>query len=303
MKILILGLGSIGKRHIEIIKKLNENSEFYALRSSKPSPSLKNITNLYSWKEVESHDFYFSIISSPSEFHFDQIKKVSKLEIPVFVEKPLCVSKKQLDNLNKKNTSPLLYVALNMRFHPLINYLKDYLKNSNHQINEVNAYCGSYLPDWRLDDHKKTYSSSKNLGGGVHLDLIHEPDYLIYLFGYPKKIYKNTRRVSNITNDSCDFANYIFDYNDFSAQITLNYFRIDKKRVMEIVTDKSTIEIDFVKGTIIDLVKKNIILKLDGDLMSESYYEQMKFWIKSIDEKDLSINNLLDSKKLLESIL
>ena len=37
--------------------------------------------------------------------------------------------------------------------------------------------------------------------------------------------------------------------------------------------------------------------------MSESYYEQMKFWIKSIDEKDLSINNLLDSKKLLESIL
>ena len=72
---------------------------------------------------------------------------------------------------------------------------------------------------------------------------------------------------------------------------------------MEIVTDKSTIEIDFVKGTIIDLVKKNIILKLDGDLMSESYYEQMKFWIKSIDEKDLSINNLLDSKKLLESIL
>ena len=35
MKILIIGLGSIGKRHMKIIKELNINSELYALRSSK----------------------------------------------------------------------------------------------------------------------------------------------------------------------------------------------------------------------------------------------------------------------------
>lgn len=303
MKILIIGLGSIGKRHMKIIKELNINSELYALRSSKSANPLEDVENLYSWEEVKSHNFYFSIISSPSALHMNHIEKLSKLKIPIFVEKPLCISKAQLKKLNKKKCSPIFYVAFNMRFHPLIVFLKDYLNKANYKINEVNVYYGSYLPEWRSKNHRKVYSSIKALGGGVHLDLIHEPDYLFYLFGLPNKVYKNKRRVSSITKDSCDYANYIFEYKDFSALITLNYFRRDKKRVLEIVTDHTTIELDFVNGTIIDLLKKTIILKMEGDLMADSYKKQMEFWLKSIKQNNVTMNNLLESRMLLEKIL
>ena len=89
MKILIIGLGSIGKRHIKIIKELNINSELYALRSSRSNKSMENVENLYSWDEVKSHNFTFAIISSPSALHFKHIAALSKINIPIFVEKPL----------------------------------------------------------------------------------------------------------------------------------------------------------------------------------------------------------------------
>jgi len=220
MKILIIGLGSIGKRHVKIIKELKINSQLYALRSSRTNDSIEYVKNLYTWEEVKCHNFTFAIISSPSALHFEHIKNLSKFNVPIFVEKPLCISKDQLRELNKKNFNSLIYVALNMRFHPLIAYLKEFLNSSNYKINEVNVYHGSYLPDWRLTNHAEVYSSIEELGGGVHLDLIHEPDYLFYLFGLPNKVYKNKRRVSGITLDSVDFANYIFEYQETFPLLT-----------------------------------------------------------------------------------
>ena len=229
MRVLIIGLGSIGKRHINVIKKIQPKTKFYALRSSKKSIDHQDIVNINSWDEVDKYNFDFSIVSSPSSLHLEHIEKLSKYKLPVFVEKPLCVNKSQLKKININKFHAMTYVGLNMRFHPLIIYLKNYLNKSDFKIYEINAYYGSYMPSWRPGNHKKLYSSNNELGGGVHLDLIHEPDLLHFLFGLPKKILKSFRKVSNITIDSIDSSKLIFEYEDFSATITLNYFRMDKK--------------------------------------------------------------------------
>ena len=78
---------------------------------------------------------------------------------------------------------------------------------------------------------------------------------------------------------------------------------MDKKRILEIVTDKNTIEVDFVKGTITDLNVNKKLLQLKGDLMAESYERQMEFWLDSLNRKNKKINNLLESKQLLNMIL
>jgi len=304
MKILIIGLGSIARKHINILKEISSEFKFYALRSSKLSANWRDVTNLYTWEEVKSNHYYFSIISCPSSLHLKFIQKLSNLEIPLMVEKPLFVSKNQLNTFIESNIKPpMLYVAFNMRFHPLIIFIKQYLLELKPKILEVNSYCGSYLPDWRQINHQKTYSSFKNLGGGVHLDLMHEPDYLIHLFGMPFKVNKSYRRVSDITKDSYDYSNITFGYKDFSAQIILNYYRRDKKRVLEIITSNSTLEIDFKAGRIVDLVNKCLIFELKGDLMMESYKNQMNYWLEAVEKNHVSINDYIEANEILEKIL
>ena len=303
MKVLIIGLGSIAKKHLNILREIRSDFHFYALRSNHSSHKIEDVVNIYSWDELENNQFDFAIISSPSFLHEEHIIKLSSLNIPLMVEKPLCINKGQLVKLDQINFSSLLYVAFNMRFHPLIIFLKNYLTEHKYNINEVNAYFGSYLPNWRSTDYKSSYSSHKKLGGGVHLDLIHEPDYLMYLFGLPNEIHKNIRKISNITTDSYDYANICFDYNDFSAQIVLNYFRKETKRTLEIVFEETTLEVDFVKGTITDLNLIKIIFYREGNLFFESYKEQMNYWLNCIKEGTVPINNFLEAKTIIEKIL
>ena len=231
MKILIVGLGTIAIKHIERLKKLDSSYQFFALRSKKECTNIESVVNLYSYDQLQDYNFKFAIVSSPSFLHEEQIIQLSKLDIPLFVEKPLCISKNQLSQLKKIKTKSLIYIAYNLRFHPLIIYLKNFLKNNTDPVLEVNSYCGSYLPNWRPNKNKNLYSYNKKNGGGVLLDLSHEIDYMIYLFGYPLKSKKYLRKVSDITLDSEDYANLHFIYKDFSVNIILNYFHKDYKEL------------------------------------------------------------------------
>ena len=93
--------------------------------------------------------------------------------------------------------SPLIYNACNLRFHPLIVFFKDFIKNKTSKINEVNVYCGSYLPNWRKDGITAVTTVQIKSSVEVDLDLIHEIDYVVYLFGFPKRIEKSSGKYQN----------------------------------------------------------------------------------------------------------
>ena len=255
MKVLIVGLGSIAWKHIHVLKELVPKTEIYALRSSSNAHKHEGVINLFGWDSVKDHNFRFGIIASPSSVHLEHIKALNDLNIPLFIEKPLVISYEQIKEFGKiRFKNDIQYVACNLRFHPLIEFIKQYLGKYPSQIHEVNSYFGSYLPNWRPNrDYTKIYSASKELGGGVHLDLIHEPDYIVYLFGLPLSTIKHHRKVSNLDIDSYDSSVSLFQYKDFQAQIVLNYFRKDSKRTLEIIRQKNTLMLDFVKNEIYDL--------------------------------------------------
>ena len=281
MNILIIGLGSIGLKHYDIIKKLNPNAKFYALRSGKELKTVNGIENIFKKDNLHKYDFDFAVISSPSYLHLHDILSIINLNIPIFVEKPIVTNLDQLNTIENINKEKYIYVAYNLRFHPLINFIKEYIENNQFKINEVNSYCGSFLPNWRPQrDYKKIYSANTSLGGGVHLDLIHEPDYIIYLFGLPTKAFAVTEKISSLDIDSTDYANIRFEYEEFSAQIILNYYRKDTKRTFEIISENDTIEVDFIENKIYCENKKEIIFSSNEDLMNISYVRQMEYFFK-----------------------
>lgn len=290
MNALIIGLGSIGVRHAKTIKRLYPDIKIYALRTSKFQNNFDFIINIYSFDQI-SFNPSFIIISNPTFLHGETIENCIKFGCPLFIEKPvtskILEAEQILIKLRAKDIPT--YVGCNLRFHPILQYFKNNFSNLNPL--EINIYSGSYLPEWRPNtDYKKSYSSNKLKGGGVHLDLIHEIDYCTWLFGFPSKIISVKRKLSNLEINSNDYVHYLLDFEKFIACITLNYFRKEKKREFEVIYENGLV-------VFADLLNNNIYSKdLDLDYSNSNfelqvtYDSQMTYFIENV-KKNLPFEN------------
>ena len=304
MNILIVGLGSIARKHIEAIKFLNYNTIIYALRSTNNVVDENGITNIFSLDNLDI-TFGCAIISNPTHLHFQYIQFLAEKNIPLFIEKPaihsLDNSDKLLSLIEAKNL--ITYVACNLRFHPCILFIHEYIKSNTIRINEVNVYCGSYLPDWRPGkEFRRIYSANKNMGGGVHLDLFHELDYTTWIFGHPIKSSSIKRSVSSLAINAVDYANYCLEYTDFTANIVLNYYRKKVKRTIEIVLDNQIINVDLVNNLVSD-ENDQILFQISNFEMRNTYVNQMEYFIDCIKQNEKPMNSLKESIEVLRIVL
>lgn len=304
MNIIIVGLGSIARKHIEAIKFLNINATIYALRSTKNVDDEKGIINVFSLDNL-AFTFDFAIISNPTYLHFEYIQLLAEKNIPLFIEKPALHSlEKSVELISLIESKKLMtYVACNLRFHPCVLYIKEYFKTVLTRINEVNVYCGSYLPDWRpVKDFRKIYSANEDMGGGVHLDLFHELDYTTWIFGYPIKSSSIKRSVSSLKIDAVDYANYCLEYNNYTANIVLNYYRKKVKRTIEIVLDNQIINVDLVKNIVSD-ENDQTLFQISNFEMRNTYINQMEYFINCIKQNEKPMNSLKESIEVLKIVL
>jgi len=245
-KVLIIGFGSIGKRHANILKRKKKFiKQIYVLTRQNCKPFLK----VDSLKKVPLINPDYIIISSPTSEHYKQLsfleKKLSQKII--LVEKPLFTKNKKLNI--KKNK---VFIGYNMRFNPVVQFIKQKIKNK--KIWSVNIFCGSYLPSWRKNrDYRHTSSAQKKLGGGVALDLSHELDYTQWLFGNIELDNVVNKKLSNLKINTDDFLSISGKINKSTrVQIDLNYFT--KKPTRRIIIDGKNISIQA------DLIEKKVFI-------------------------------------------
>ncbi len=301
MKILIIGLGSIAKKHIDALKKIDSNYTIYALRSNKNASQYLDVKNIFSFEEAQQLNLDFCIISSPTYKHLEDLQHVIELNIPVIIEKPIANNLEfdgLLHKIRQKNIQT--YIACNLRFLDALSFVKKELTNhSSNTINEVNSYCGSYLPEWRPDtDYKQSYSANKEMGGGVHLDLIHELDYIYWLFGAPIDTHKILRSNANLGIDAIDYACYNMSYPTFNANIILNYFRRDSKRELEIVFEDFTIKVDLLENAV---YKNNELIYSSKQRIIDTYLEQLKYFINHLNLENF--NDIEEAREVLKICL
>jgi predicted dehydrogenase len=304
MNILIIGLGSIAKKHIAALRIINNDFKIYALRSNSNNDDEAGIENIFNLDDVNIF-FDFAIISNPTHLHFEYIEKLAKKGINLLIEKPAIHS---LDNYNIlikliNQEKIKTYVACNLRFHPCIIYLRNKIKKENLKINEVNVYCGSYLPDWRPGkDFRSTYSSIASMGGGVHLDLIHELDYTIWLFGLPNESKSFLKSASSLNIDSVDYANYVLGYDTFTVNIILNYYRRKPKREIDIVLEKEILTIDLINNSIKN-DQDDFLFQDNTFNVNETYINQIKYFINCLKNNETPMNSLPEAIEILKICL
>ena len=303
MIFLIIGLGSIAQKHIYAIRELYPNSDIYALRSGQTGQDAEGVKNIFDLDSLPQKPV-LAIISNPTNLHFQTIQQLLPLGVPLLIEKPLFDKLIEWGTLlNKINERQIqTYIGFNLRFHPGISFLRDYILQNRPVVNEVNIYCGSYLPDWRPGkEFRKIYSAIKEQGGGVHLDLIHELDYCTWIFGFPSRSIAEFKNQSSLHIDACDYAHYSLDYDSFMANITLNYYRRDTKRFIEVLFENETWTLDIPTSTIKNH-RNEIIFSKDFKIM-DTYKEQLEYLMACLKGQKEIMNSFEEASKVLKICL
>ena len=303
MKVLIIGLGSIALKHIKALQELYPSVVIYALRrKGEPFKEIRGVIEVFDIDEIAMETLSFILISNPTSVHYDTIQKVIRYKKPLFIEKPLfeALSKEANDLVTEVERQGILtYVACNLRFLESIVKIKELLVGK--RVNEVNVYCGSYLPDWRPNvDFRKVYSANKEMGGGVHIDLIHELDYVYWLFGAPTRTQSFFSNKSSLNITAYDYANYLWEYDDFSVSVVLNYYRRDSKRTLEVLTEEGTFLVDLLKNII---SYNDKLIFQSSQLSLQTYTAQMQFFVEEILNKQTKFNTIVEGYKVLELCL
>lgn len=250
MRALFVGYGSMAKRHISNLESMSrERGENLTvdLWRHELSSSPKEVRNIYtSFDDIDvSYDAVF--ITNPTSFHYEALVRALAFSDCFFLEKPAFDS---LDYDLSPFASKTVYVACPLRYTGIISWLHDNYDFRN--ARSLRALSSSYLPEWRPGiDYRQTYSASKQQGGGVSIDLIHEWDYIQYLIGYPQEILSIIDKKSDLQIDCDDVALYIASYANMVAELHLDYFGRVPLRTLEIFDESDTIVCDFLKSEIV----------------------------------------------------
>lgn len=304
MKVCFIGTGSIGKRHIRNLTALSQQKNFnlkiHLLRKTNrklDDDIQKHVDKIMS--DIEELDaFYDAIfITNPTHMHYATLMSVYRLSNTFFIEKPV-FDQLYLDiSIVNENKEKIFYVACPLRYTKVVIKAKMILKKE--KIYSVRAISSSYLPDWRpKTDYKDSYSAHKDQGGGVRLDLIHEWDYLTYLFGMPQKCISTSGTFSELQIDSEDLAAYIGVYTDKLVELHLDYIGRETRRNFEVITSEHVYIFD-IAGSLVKMDGK-VIEKYD-ELANDKYMEEMCYFCSLVNREVKNSNTVqhaLDVVKL-----
>ena len=311
LTVLFVGLGSIGTRHIRNLDHLCQERgiDLYidALRHDLTVPLRSGVEELLDNQLLDLDDedalpFYDIVfVTNPTALHAEILEQVKDRAGALFIEKPI-VSRNQIyGSLNKLvNPGQKAYVASPMRWSKVFMETKDYLdEHPEKRPFSARAICSSYLPDWRPGvDYRKVYSAREELGGGVDIDLIHEWDYLVYLFGTPLQTYNLRGKFSNLEINSNDLSVYIAKYPNMLAELHLDYFGRKKQRYLELYFEDGTFTADFIENKI-TFPDGNVVLFEENT--NEWYLREMDYFLDYVlFLSGESINPPLEALNVLE---
>ena len=301
-KVCFIGIGSIAKRHIKNLKEIARERGYNLCidafrRFGTVGEGGEDFANIYMSYEEVPDDYDAIFITNPTEFHLDSLLAVGNKSKTFFIEKPL-TSIGRLHQLKELalHDEAVCYVACPLRYTKVIQFIKEFVKKN--KVIGVRCISSSYLPEWRPGmDYRKTYSANKEMGGGVSIDLIHEWDYIKFVFGMPNEIVYRKGKKSNLEIDCEDTALYIAEYENMFVELHLDYFGRKSIREIMIFTEEDTVVGDLINSQII-FQSTGKVIEFEQDRDSFQKAELVHFL--EIMEKRKSDNTIWDAYRTIQ---
>lgn len=258
MKALVVGYGSIGKRHCRLLQATGlpvENIFVSELQPSRKADAQDAGHSLFQLGDNASFDI--AVVASSTSSHISILNQLPTVHKLIYIEKPLSHDYLQVApvarRLHKSSSTCKIVVGYMLRHHPAVQKVKSIIESGAlGKALRYHAECGMYLPNWHpWEDYRDFYMSDIDGGGGALLDISHEIDLISYLVGDTAAVFGKLGNLSDLECSSDDFSQMmLFHKNGATGTISLDLIQKDTYRKTRIVFDKGEIEIDFVNKTL-----------------------------------------------------
>ena len=288
---LVIGSGSIAKRHIGNLKKLFASARVGCISASGRILSAEDVgddTQIYrSMNDALADKPVLAIVASPAPSHLDYAVQLLDRNVPVLIEKPLCDS---LDGFSAHRDVLLAHkaqieIAYNLRFMSSALKFKALLDaRCVGVIRSVSVDVGQYLPDWRpASDYRKNVSARRELGGGVLLELSHELDYLRWLFGEFETAYcvaRNTAALEIDVEDTVDAL--LVRVDQLVVNVHMDFLQRSPVRICKVIGQEGTLIWDVLNNSITlhsGRDQQHVLFEDPGYDRNNMYLDQLRHFV------------------------
>ena len=311
-KILAVGYGSIGKRHVENLLSIS-NLEVIVCTKRNDIGKLKKHAKVYhSIKQCLEEKPDVGIIANETSLHVPTAIKLAKAGLDLFLEKPLSNSLKDIEKLHAivKKKKLITQMGCNLRFHPCIKKIKDMIEQQKvGRIISAQVQNCSYLPDYHpWEDYRKGYAARKDLGGGVILTQIHEIDYMYWLFQEVENVISMSGKLSDLDITAEDYVSSLLKFkNKIIGELHMDYFQRPDFRSCKIRGTKGEIywnsDNNSVNIYMMDKKRWKTELEVKNYQRNFSYAEQLKHFLKCVKQRKETINDIEQGIATLKIVL
>lgn len=309
MKVLVVGCGSIGKRHAGNIRQISPSIELFATDylSDRTIPLIEAY-NITPYDMLSRHmPFDAFIVCVPTPDHMAYVKRAIEDGINVFVEKPLSDSLNGVTEALRmvSDKGLIMQVGYQFRFHPGLQLVKKLLDESRiGKILSIRAEFGQYLPDWRPNiDYTEHWGTWEQMGGGIISEVSHEIDYVRWLSG-GEVIHVScfAGHISSLEGNADDTAEIILKSdNNVISNIHVDMTQRSYTRWCKVIGESGNITWSY------NSKDRHYGCHFNGKWVgtnySDMYIEEMKHFIACLEGKEKPVVDGETGKKVLEIVL
>ena len=315
---LVVGLGSIGQRHLALLRKRLPQAQLMVLRRSCDGTTAEADFCTTLLDEAVGFSPQIAIVANPAPFHAEVTVALAENGIHVLVEKPMASSVADAQKMIEAAAASdvVLQVGYNLRFlESLGAFRRLILDGKIGRVASARAEAGQYLPNWRPGSNwRDTVSAQRKLGGGVLFELSHEIDYLHWIFGRISSVRGYSGQLGGLAIDVEDTAHALLHFEADSpisgtgaaliASVSLDFIRHDTVRRCQAIGESGTLLWDGMANKIsywdtngvVEVVHKSDVQRND------TYTAQLDSFLASVLKREQPLVNGFDGLVALNVI-
>lgn len=314
MRILVIGGGSIGRRHLMNLKSIGPGELSLVEPGDARREEVAAEAGVPAFATIaEGLDTSpdVAVIATPNHLHVENAIEAGERGCHLFIEKPLSHDHTGLDALNRvvRERGLVTMVGCNMRFHPGPARVKKLIRDGAvGTLRFMRVHTGSYLPGWRpWQDYRQSYSANQSMGGGVLLDCIHEIDLTRWYGGEVTSVLCDAGRIGDLEIDTEDYAEILLRHADGNrSEVHLNYLSRTYERGCSVFGDAGTIHWEFASGEVRHYDSATETWKTyaqpPGWDVNQMYIDELRYFLTCVERNLPTTLPVADATKLMRVV-